>query len=176
MKKLSDFKQMEKNPNLHTDTGLKLLKKSIDKYGYITPMTATADGTIIDGNARLEKVSEQMSSEDPIIIHHDGTRPIIAVRDDIACGTDKKAKEIAIMANRVGQVNISWNVPELKNLALEDFDLKGLGFTYKKFIEEEKIDAVKIFALEINFNSEIELKTAYDKFQSEGYKCKILIL
>ena len=98
MKKLSDFKPLEKNPNRHTSHGMGLLEKSIETVGYVTPMTAAADGTIIDGNARFEQVGQQLP-EDPIIIHHDGKRPIIAVRDDIKDGDSKEAREIAVLAN-----------------------------------------------------------------------------
>jgi hypothetical protein len=102
-----------------------MLDKSISKYGYVTPMTATADGTIIDGNARLEQVGQTLPA-DPIVIHHDGTRPIIAVRDDIPNGETKAARAIAIAANRVGQIDLEWNPEEIASaqcdgVAIEDF-------------------------------------------------------
>ena len=128
IKKLKDFKPLERNPNLHTPHGLGLLEKSIGKYGYITPMTAAADGTILDGNARLEKVVTQLP-EDPIIIHHDGKRPIIAIRDDIKDGNSKQAREIAVMANRTAEVDLAWDINELQTMKVEGVDLLDLGFS-----------------------------------------------
>ena len=128
MEKLSDFKPLGKNPNKHTSHGMELLEKSIGKVGYVAPMTAAADGTIIDGNARFEQVGQQLP-EDPIIIHHDGTRPIIAVRDDIKDGDSKEAREIAVLANRTAEVDLDWSIPELESMKIEGFDLEGLGFS-----------------------------------------------
>ena len=151
MEKLTDFKFLEKNPNKHTARGMGMLDKSISKYGYITPMTSAADGTILDGNARLEQVG-QLLPADPIVIHHDGTRPIIAVRDDIPDGKGKMAREIAIAANRVGQVDLEWS-PEVIAEAQCD------GVAVMEFFREKELD--KLFPTK----KEIE-----DVFQENGEK------
>jgi disulfide oxidoreductase YuzD len=117
------IQKMTGNPNLHTARGMGLLERSIKKLGYVTPMTATADGTIIDGNARLETTSNVMAEAEPIIIHHDGTRPIIAVRDDILTQEDPRAKEIAVAANRISQVDLLWNAEELKTMQVDGVEI-----------------------------------------------------
>jgi hypothetical protein len=78
-------------------------------------MTAAADGTIIDGNARLETVATAMPS-DPIVIEHDGRRPIIAIRTDIPDANDPRAKRIAIAANRIAEVDLEWDIEALGDL------------------------------------------------------------
>jgi disulfide oxidoreductase YuzD len=117
------IQKMTGNPNAHTARGMGLLERSIKKLGYVTPMTATADGTIIDGNARLETTSNVMAEAEPIIIHHDGTRPIIAVRDDILTQEDPRAKEIAVAANRISQVDLLWNAEELKTMQVDGVEI-----------------------------------------------------
>ena len=117
------IQKMTGNPNAHTARGMGLLERSIKKLGYVTPMTATADGTIIDGNARLETTSNVMAEAEPIISHHDGTRPIIAVRDDILTQEDPRAKEIAVAANRISQVDLLWNAEELKTMQVDGVEI-----------------------------------------------------
>jgi hypothetical protein len=121
---LADFSPLSRNPNKHTPRGMALLEDAIHRDGYVAPMTATADGTIIDGNARLETVATALSSE-PIIVNHDGTRPIIAVRTDIPNADDPRAKRIAVAANRIGAVDLEWDTAILSELANE-IDLSGL--------------------------------------------------
>lgn len=149
-KKLSDFKLLEKNPNKHTQRGLGMLEKSISKYGYVTPMTAAADGTILDGNARLERVGEQMPA-DPIVIHHDGTRPIIAVRDDIPDGKTKVARAIAIAANRVGEIDLEWSPEEIASAQID-------GVAIDDFFNEEELSELDGGKIEQLQEKEIELK------------------
>lgn len=98
--KLSQFKPIKRNSNKHTVRGLAALDHSIEDDGYVAPMTAAADGTVLDGNARLERSFEKLG-DDAIIVHHDGTKPIVMVRDDIPDETDPRAKSIHYRANTV---------------------------------------------------------------------------
>ncbi|MBE3094664.1 MAG: hypothetical protein IMZ52_06495 [Actinobacteria bacterium] len=127
-----------------------MLEKSISKYGYVTPMTAAADGTILDGNARLERVGEQMPA-DPIVIHHDGTRPIIAVRDDIPDGKTKVARAIAIAANRVGEIDLEWSPEEIASAQID-------GVAIDDFFNEEELSELDGGKIEQLQEKEIELK------------------
>ena len=120
------IQKMTGNPNAHTARGMGLLERSIKKLGYVTPMTATADGTIIDGNARLETTSNVMAEAEPIIIHHDGTRPIIAVRDDILTQEDPRAKaqRSRMYIRRPGTGHdLLWNAEELKTMQVDGVEI-----------------------------------------------------
>ena len=46
----------------------------------------------------------------PIIVHSDGTRPVIHVRDDIPNAADKRAVRLALAANRTAQTELAWDV------------------------------------------------------------------
>jgi hypothetical protein len=54
---LSAFHPLARNPNTHTQQGLGQLDAAMSRHGYVAPMTAAADGAILDGNARLETVA-----------------------------------------------------------------------------------------------------------------------
>ncbi len=123
--KLSDFRPQAKNANAHTERGLKLLGNAYSEVGYVAPMTATADGEIIDGSARLEVAFDQFP-DDALIVRHDGQRPVIMVREDIVSADTPEAKKISYSANRVGELDLSWN-PETILADLESgVDLSGL--------------------------------------------------
>jgi len=84
------------------------LEAAMRKYGYVAPMTAAADGEILDGSARIE-TSANVFGDDVIVVHHDGTKPVIMVRDDIPSGDTPQAREISIAANRIAQFNLDFD-------------------------------------------------------------------
>ena len=109
--KLGKFRPQTRNANRHTQRGMGQLEASMRKYGYVTPMTAAADGEIIDGSARAE-TGATVFGDDVLVVHHDGTKPVIMVRDDIPSADTPEAREISIAANRIAQVNLDFD-PEV---------------------------------------------------------------
>ena len=109
--KLARFRPQTRNANRHTQRGMGQLEASMRKYGYVTPMTAAADGEIIDGSARAE-TGATVFGDDVLVVHHDGTKPVIMVRDDIPSADTPEAREISIAANRIAQVNLDFD-PEV---------------------------------------------------------------
>lgn len=130
--KLSEFRPQSANANKHTERGLRMLDDAMSEDGYVAPATATADGEVIDGSARLERAYDKFKDE-AIIIEHDGTKPIIAVRTDIPNANTKEAKRIAVRANRIAQVDLEWN-PEVLAQLTESKEIEGL-FTDKELAE-----------------------------------------
>lgn len=112
MTKLDAFRPSPRNPNRHTERGLRELENSIRQDGYTDPMVAAADGTVLSGNARLETVAEILDVE-PVIVRTDGSRPVIHVRTDITGADDAAAKRIAVRSNRVAELDLSWDIPVL---------------------------------------------------------------
>jgi hypothetical protein len=115
-----------KNPNKHNAYGLGLLEDAMQRQGYVAPMTAAASGEVLDGNARLEKAATVFAGVEPLIIEHDGTRPIVMVRTDIPDANHPRAKDIIVTANRIGEADLEWDVDVLKNLQAEGVDLSVL--------------------------------------------------
>ena len=132
--KLGKFRPQTRNSNRHTQRGMGQLEASMRKYGYVTPMTAAADGEIIDGSARAE-TGATVFGDDVIVVHHDGTRPVIMVRDDIPSADTPKAREISIAANRIAQVNLDFDPEVLLG------DLQA-GVDLAQFWRQDELDAL----------------------------------
>lgn len=116
--KLSKFIPQAENTNRHTERGMVMLEESMRRNGFFDGMTAAANGNIIDGSARIEK-SALLFPDEAIVLEHDGTRPIVEVRTDIPSAQDPRAKQIALAANRIAQVNLSFDPAVLQCLATE---------------------------------------------------------
>lgn len=88
--KLSEFRPQAANANKHTERGLRMLDDAMSEDGYVAPMTAVADGEMVDGSARLERAFDRFDGE-AIIVEHDGTKPIVTGRQEqrYAHGTQK---------------------------------------------------------------------------------------
>lgn len=119
---LADFRPQQANANKHTPRGMGALSESMSSVGWAGAITATADREIIDGSARIETAFVQFGETEPIVIDSDGTRPIVVRRTDIPNADHPKAKELAIAANRVAELNLNWE-PEVLLEAGEEIDL-----------------------------------------------------
>jgi DNA modification methylase len=140
--KLSRFVPQRENANRHTERGMAMLEESMRSNGFFDGMTAAADGEIIDGSARIEK-SALIFADEAIVVEHDGTRPIVEVRTDIPDASDPRAKQIALAANRVAQVNLKFDPQMLKRLGEEiDFAPLWTKEELQEALAEEEIPAV----------------------------------
>jgi hypothetical protein len=121
--KIKDFLQDDKNFNKHTESGMELLKKSIEKVGVIESITVSNDDKVISGNARQEKIAEVLGEDiEPIYIETDGKRPVVLKRTDIESGT-KEFHEAALFANTTAKKNINLDNALIEEVAVEEFDI-----------------------------------------------------
>lgn len=119
--RLAQFHPQRQNANKHKPHGLTALANSIQRDGYSAPMVAAADGEVFAGSARLEKSTELFGVEvEPIIVHSDGTRPIIHVRDDIPNADDARAKRLGVADNLIGVMDYEPDGAVLALLAAAD--------------------------------------------------------
>lgn len=109
------FRPQAVNANRHTERGLSMLDGAMVEDGYVAPMTAAADGEVIDGSARLVRAAERFDGE-ALVIEHDGTRPIVMRRTDIPNAETEAAKRIAVRANRIAEVDLAWDPAVLASL------------------------------------------------------------
>lgn len=123
--KLSEIKPTRKNSNKHTARGLKALDNSMAQDGYVAPMTATADGEIIDGDARLHAAFERFGDE-AIVIHHDGKKPIVMIRDDIPNADDPMARRIHYRANMVQALDFDLDPAQVMADIESGFDFEAI--------------------------------------------------
>ncbi|MDR1938335.1 MAG: hypothetical protein LBQ73_07545 [Tannerellaceae bacterium] len=120
--KISNFKQDEYNFNKHTEEGMELLEKSIQKVGVIESFTVSSDGKIISGNARQEKMSKIYGDIEPVVVETDGNRPVVIKRTDIMSGT-REFHEAALLANTVSAKNMNLEKDVIREIAVEKFDI-----------------------------------------------------
>lgn len=121
---LADFRPQIQNANTHTPRGMGMLAESMSNNGWSGAVTAAADGEIFDGSARIETAFTKFGEIEPIVIETDGHTPIIVKRMDIPSANHPKAKELAIAANRVAELNLNWDVEVILELR-EEIDLSG---------------------------------------------------
>lgn len=114
------FRPQRRNANKHTPRGIGMLQRAMETSGYVAPMTAAADGEIIDGSARLDVAADVFDGVDPLVIDHDGKRPIIMRRTDIPNADDPRAVRISLEANRIAAADLEWDAGLLGELAADD--------------------------------------------------------
>ena len=120
------FIPQRKNANKHTQRGLRLLERSLQRDGWIDAQTAAADGEIISGSARLEVAAEKFADVEPIIVESDGTRPVIVVRKDIPNADDPRARRLSVAANQIAHVDYDPDGDLLMQWAEEDKQLREM--------------------------------------------------
>ena len=115
--KLKDLRPDPNNLNLHSERGAGMMERSISDCGFGDSMTVDRDGVVISGNQRLETLAD-IQMDNPIVVQSDGTRPIVHQRIDLSA-TDPRGVALAISQNRVGQVNLDWDIAALLALPRE---------------------------------------------------------
>lgn len=120
------IRPLVRNPNKHTPRGLRELERSVREDGWVAPITVAADGESLDGAARLEVAADVMSGIEPIVVEHDGKRPVVMVRTDIPNAETPEARRIAYRANRVAELDLDWDVEQLGADLAAGLDLLGL--------------------------------------------------
>src|ERR1700723_1417472 len=109
----------EKNANKGTKRGRELLEESLGKYGAGRSVVVDRQNRVIAGNKTVEAaVAAGISSI--AVIETDGSSLVAVQRGDLDLKRDKKARELAIADNRVGELDLNWN-PEI--LSTLDVDL-----------------------------------------------------
>jgi len=105
---IAEFRPLEANPNQHTERGMHQLKQSVEEDGWVAPITVAADGESLDGAARTE-VATDKSADSVVVVEHDGTKPVIMVRTDIPDASTPLARRIIYRANRIAELDLSWD-------------------------------------------------------------------
>lgn len=109
----------EKNANQGTKRGRQLLGNSLEKYGAARSLVVDRNNRVIAGNKTVE-AARAAGMKSISVIETDGSSLVAVQRGDLDLKRDKKARELAIADNRVGEIDLAWN-PEV--LASLDADL-----------------------------------------------------
>jgi len=114
--KLSELKTDPSNANKGTVRGLKVLDDSLRQYGAGRSILLDKAGTIIAGNKTAERAAD-IGMQDVIIVESDGSKIIAVQRTDLDLNDpDGRARALATYDNRVGQLDLDWDIDQLKML------------------------------------------------------------
>ncbi|HXG71360.1 MAG TPA: DNA methyltransferase [Gemmatimonadaceae bacterium] len=120
---IGDLRPDPQNANLGTDRGRLALGDSLQHYGAARGVVIDRHGVIIAGNKTVEQAKRLGL---PLrVIQSDGEHLIAVQRQDLDLATDAKARQLAIADNRVGELDLEWDVEMLKALQAEGLDMSA---------------------------------------------------
>ena len=94
-----------------------MLERSLEQYGAGRSVLVDKHGNVIAGNKTLES-AVGIGLDDALVVHTDGSKLVVVQRDDLDLKEDRRAMELGVADNRVGEINLSWAVDMLS--AIED--------------------------------------------------------
>lgn len=128
--KIKDLIFDDKNANKHNEKGMRLLEKSLSKYGGARSIVLDKNKNIIAGNGVIETAGN-IGMEDVIVVPSDGSKIIAVQRTDIDINT-KKGRELALADNNTAKQNIEFDFEVIGDLSKEfDIDLIDLEMDYE---------------------------------------------
>jgi hypothetical protein len=110
---ITDFKQDEENANIGTAEGQELLEESIEGSGFGRSVLATADNVLIAGN-KTQKAAIARGLKKTVVVETEGDAVIVHKRTDLK-STDPEARRLALADNRVGEVNLLWDMQRVRD-------------------------------------------------------------
>lgn len=141
------IRPQRRNANRHTQRGMGMLEGSIERDGIIGAITTAADDEIFDGSARgetlpvigfdLTDVSQVVKAEPGrvLVIESDGSSPLVHRRTDIPTADDPRAKRLGVAANRVAELNLSWEPGVLAEMRDDPEVALGALFTAEEMAD-----------------------------------------
>jgi ParB-like chromosome segregation protein Spo0J len=145
-----DIKPSQRNSNKHTDEGMQLLEKSIDKVGVIESISVATDGTIISGHARKEVFDKQGKVPKEIKLK-ENEYPVILT--DIE-NNSKQYFEAQILANTTANKNFDLDIEMIEVIADEfEIDIEEVGVDV---YDDEEIDNIDFDNIKSNEDREIK--------------------
>ena len=106
---ISELIPDERNANKGTARGMQALEDSIQECGAGRSILLDKNGKIIAGNKTHQKAGETGFTE-VIVVPTDGTKLVAVQRTDLDLDTDPEARKLAYADNRVGQLDLDWDV------------------------------------------------------------------
>ena len=123
LRQLTDLSLDPHNANRGTDRGRTALDRSLREYGAGRAVLIDRHGRIIAGNKTVEQAKRLNL---PLrVVKTDGSHVIAVQRDDLDLATDPRARALAIADNRVGELDLEWDVEMLKQLHADGLDLSA---------------------------------------------------
>jgi len=134
--KVSDLTLDDRNANRGTERGLAMLESSLSRYGVGRGIVTDKNLRVIGGNKTVESLVD-LGIEDAVVVSTSGNTLVINRRVDLDLLSDTAARELAYADNRVGQINLDFDV----NLLFDDLTSNGLDLT--PFWNDDEIEDIK---------------------------------
>jgi hypothetical protein len=115
------------NANKGTSRGRALLGDSIQQYGAGRSILLDKNNRIIAGNKTAEVAGEN-GLQNIIVVDTDGNDLVAVRRKDLDLETDRRARNLAILDNRVGELDLEWNADVLQKMFDDGQDMRAIGF------------------------------------------------
>ena len=116
--KLADLQPDQNNANRGTERGRYMLEQSIRKLGAGRSILLDKNGRIIAGNKTAETAAD-IGLEDVVIVRTSGDQIVAVLREDLDLDDPTgKARELAYVDNRTGQVSLDFD-PDVMKADLE---------------------------------------------------------
>lgn len=114
--KLDQLKPDAENANKGTERGLEMLEMSLRELGAGRSILIDKNGRIIAGNKTAERAAS-LGLEDVLIIPSNGKFLVAVQREDLDLTEDPEAKKLALLDNRISEIDLAWDAERLLNLA-----------------------------------------------------------
>jgi len=164
--KIGELIPDDKNFNRHSEYGMRLLEKSVGKFGMGRSILIDRDNRIIAGNG-ITEIAGALGIEDVRVIDTDGTEIIAVRRNDISLDTPR-GREMALADNATSAADLKWD----KELILEELGQEiaegygvSLGQALEDMEDEEPEDATELV---VRFASGDECRSWFDKLMAQG--------
>jgi len=120
---IQDLKLDKKNANRGTSRGAEMLDRSLADYGAGRSVLVDRQGNIIAGNKTVE-AARRAGYKRVMVVPNDGKTLVAVQRTDLDLNS-KKARELAIADNRIGEINLDWD-PAMILAAAEAADISAM--------------------------------------------------
>lgn len=124
MTDVRQFKQDPDNANLGTDRGQHLLVESIEESGFGRSLVVDAEDTLISGN-KSQLAAIKAGITEAIVVESEGDKVVVHRRKDLH-GDDVRRSRLALADNRVGEVNLLWDMGRVAIFQQRGVDLSSL--------------------------------------------------
>lgn len=164
---IRDLKPDTKNFNRHTEYGMRLLEKSVGRFGMGRSILVDRNNRIIAGNGITETAGD-LGIEDVRFIDTDGTEIIAVRRKDIDLDTPE-GREMALADNATSSADLNWDKESIVTELGQEI-AEGWGIDTGQDIESQEEEQSTV---EVNCKSEEEALNLLGRLTDEGYEAKL---
>lgn len=138
MSDIKDLKFDNKNFNKHTEFGMGLLEKSLNKFGAGRSILVDKDNNIIAGNGIVEAAANAGLTKTRVV-ETTGDELVVVKRTDVALNSEQ-GREMALADNATAQADLEWDEENLKSeFDDETLDAWKVGIKDQYFISADEL-------------------------------------